>query len=145
MPIIYKKGNNQKSNISYEIFDEDNFVGSVEAAGNTAGEFLSVVMIDPNYHGKGVGFDAFKKVFAEINKNYPISKIIGSWHKNEEYTNYKNGMSTNMRIFQQCAVTHSDDESAANTPTGKWAKKLGFGNCKIISKSDQEVVVHFTK
>lgn len=143
--IRYELTQNLKVRRAYQIFDGDNFVGSVEGAGNSQGEFISVVMLDPKYHGKGIGFEAFNKMFNEINDNYPISKIIGSWHKNDEYKDFEDGMSTNLRMFFQNTGNQSDIDSAAKTPTGKWAKKMGFEKCKIISKSNDDVIVHFTK
>jgi hypothetical protein len=143
--IRYEQTENLKVRKAYQMFDGENFVGSVEGAGNNQGHFISVVMLDPNYHKKGIGFQAFNKMFNEINENYPITKIIGSWHKNDEYTDFENGMSTNLRMFFQNPNNQTDIESAKNTPTGKWAKELGFEKCEIISKSTEEVIVHFTK
>lgn len=143
--IRYELIQNLKSSRSYQIFDGDNFVGSVEGSGNSHGEFISIVMLAPEYHGKGIGFEAFNKMFNEINDNYPISKIIGSWHKNDEYKDFEGGMSTNLRIFFQNTGEQSDIDSAAKTPTGKWAQKIGFEKCKIILKNNHDVIVHFTK
>lgn len=143
--IRYELMQDLKKNRSYQIFDGDNYVGSVEGAGNSHGEFISVVMLDPKYHRKGIGFAAFNKMFNEINDNYPISTIIGSWHKNEEYKDFEDGMSANLKLFFQNTGNQSDIDRASKTPTSKWAKKMGFDKCEIVSKSNDDVIVHFTK
>lgn len=143
--IRYELIQNLKASRSYQIFDGGHYVGSVKGAGNSFGEFISIVMLDPKYHGKGIGFAAFNKMFNEINDNYPITKIIGSWHKSDEYKDFEDGMSTNLRFFFQNTGGQSDIDRASKTPTGKWAKKMGFDKCEIVSKSNDDVIVHFTK
>lgn len=55
-------------------------------------------------------------------------------------------MSTNLRIFKEnISNGMSESQSAFNTPTGKWVQKLGFTKCTVISNTNTDVKVVFSK
>jgi len=146
MIVNYEYTQDLRTRRGFNIFTEDNvFIGSAEGSGNVHGEFMSVIRVDPNFNGQGIGFNAFKHVLELIHASYPVTTIIGAWHKNDEYKDLPEGMSTNLLFFRNNLKTLSPADSALSTPTGKWASKLGFVNCTVVSQSVDEVIVHFTK
>lgn len=149
MKLIYTQTALSKNNdyVSYDITDEyDVQIGTAEGSGNQHGEFVSIIKIfNPQFYNMRLGLQFFKKVFNFININYPISLIKGSWHEGGEFKDFKNGMSSNLMIFKDNLKTMDPIESAIETPTGKWAKKMGFVKCDIITNTETEVIVHFTK
>lgn len=132
---------------SYNVLSVNNneFIGTAFAAGNNKFEFLSKIKISPSFRGQGLGFQIFKKLYDEINKDFKIETIRGEWHKNKDYEDCEDGMSTNLKIFQNYVKSKSSEDSAFETATGKWAKRLGYIHCKIVEESENEVKVHFTK
>lgn len=133
---------------SYHLFDEDdNEIGTIEGNANKYGELVSVVKVyDNKNQKKGFGFEAFKKVFCELNDEVPITKIVGSWHNGGEFQDFDEGMSTNLKIFLTCRKNKKDLKNCAfSTPTGKWAKKLGFNDCEIVLISSDVVNINFKK
>ena len=132
---------------SYYIKNEqDEDIGIVEGYGNEDGALLSKVKIyNPKYQGKGIGFEAFNKIFDEIDRIVPVKKIVGSWSSGDEFKNFEDGMSTNLKVFLESSKTENEKNSAYLTPTGKWAQRLGFKNCEILSNSKDEVMVVFSK
>lgn len=132
----------------YSIQDQNKSqIGIVEGYVNKYGELISVVKIfDPSNQQKGWGFEAFKKVFQEINSKVEIKIIKGSWHSGGEFHDFEDGQSSNLKIyFENLHSGKSAEESAMITPTGKWAQKLGFNVCEIQSASLDEVHVNFRK
>jgi hypothetical protein len=140
-----KKGDRLKR--SYSIIDDnEKVIGSIEGYCNEYGDLVAVVKIYPGHQKKGLGFEAFKKIFDELNSVVPIKRIIGSWHRGGEFGFFEDGMSTNMKIFLECLAHNENPEQCAfSTPTGKWAKQLGFTICKIVQKSLEDITVHFLK
>lgn len=136
-----------ESSISYTIVDDNSvLVGSAEGYVNEQGELISVIKIENAYQGLGYGFQAFKKIFHEFNEKIKINKIVGSWHVDEEFSCFEKSMSTNLKIFLECLNKTSDTERCAfKTPTGKWAIKLGFNQCKILRVENDHVLVEFFK
>jgi hypothetical protein len=132
---------------SYHITNEQGEdIGSVEGFGNEYGEITSVVKIyHPNYQQKGIGFTAFKKVFDEINEISPIQIIKANWHAGGEFKDFEDEMSTNLKVFNVKIKNESPEKSAFQTPTGKWAKSLGFLNVDIKLITENEVMIDFTK
>jgi hypothetical protein len=132
---------------SYHITNEQGEdIGTVEGYGDEFGELVSVVKIyHPNYQQKGVGYTAFKKVFDEINDAVQIQIIKGSWHAGGEFQDFEDGMSTNLKVFKDKLKNESPENSAFHTPTGKWAKTLGFLNTDVKLISEDEVIINFTK
>lgn len=130
---------------NYSIFENNNEVGYVTGDVGVENVLIATVNIFPKFQGEGKGFEAFEKVFNEINQVEQINTIRGVWCISEEYNHCENGMSTNLNEFQKHRQTKSDEESAFLTPTGKWVKKLGFNKLNIISISNQEVIVDFSK
>jgi hypothetical protein len=149
MNIIFNNDNpvGTKGLVSYHITNEKkDDIGTVEGAGNENGIFMSIVKIyNPNFQKNGLGFKSFKKVYDEINQTYPISIIKASWHKGGEFKDFKNGMSTNLLLFRKNSNKMNEEDNVFSTPTGKWAKKIGFNKYKIITDSDEEVVINFSK
>ncbi|WP_154654327.1 hypothetical protein [Rhodonellum psychrophilum] len=77
-------------------------IGTVEGFGNKYGELVSVVKIfHPNYQRNGYGFEAFEKIFNEINNVVPITIIKGSRHAGEEFQDIEDNMSTNLKVFKE--------------------------------------------
>ena len=132
---------------AYLIMDDDEWIGSVEGYLNQEGVLVSVVKLFSSlYRGKGIGFEAFRKVVDELNVVCPVQKIVGSWHQDEEFQYFEDGKSTNLKLFQEGIRNGLDEnESAFQTPTGKWARKLGFTKCKVVSKSNDSVTVYFER
>ena len=130
---------------SYQIKDNDKEIGSVEGYLIEYGVLVTVVKIfNPNYKKKGLGFAAFKKVFDELNGFISIKRIRGCWCSGGEFQDFENGMSTNLKVFTENLENGKDEQDCAFlTPTGKWAKKLGYSKCNIMSKSISEVTVDF--
>jgi hypothetical protein len=147
MNLSYHLMNTEKENSkNYTILNEkEEFVGSVEGFINEYGEFLPIVRINPEFQKKGIGFIAFHKVFKELGGEIAIKKIVGSWHKDEEFGDCEDGMSTNLRLFLNCLETDSPSNCAFKTATGKWANKLGFNKCNFLSKSSVSVYIEFYK
>lgn len=94
---------------------------------------------------KGFGFEAFSKVFDELNETTPIKRIKGSWHRDEEFQDFEEGMSANLKSFLIKEKGKSDEAAAYKTPTGKWAKRLGFNECVVISVSRESTQVDLKK
>ncbi len=130
---------------NYSIFENNNEVGYVTGEVGIENVLIATVNIFPEFQGRGIGFDAFEKIYYEINQVEQIKIIRGVWCVSEEYNHCENGMSSNLNEFQKHRQTKSDEESAFSTPTGKWVKKIGFNRINIISISNQEVIVDFFK
>ncbi len=136
------------NSIKYNIFESDSnlHVGYIEGYLANENTFISVVRIDPNFQGKRIGFEAFNKVFQELNTNNTITKICGTWHKDDEFSTCYDGMSTNLRVFKAELNNNTNlSECALKTPTGKWAKKLGFEMCEVMRNEETVVEVVFGK
>jgi len=137
-----------KKDAKYNIFtnDKKEHIGTIEGYILKNNDFFSVVRINPEFQGKGFGFEAFNKVFQELNAKNNITEIHGSWHKDEEFSDCIDGMSTNLKAFKEESKMKTNlSECAFITPTGKWAKKLGFNTCEILQNSDTTVKVVFKK
>lgn len=148
MSIIYVKTESiNDTYVSYQITNEaEEDIGTAEGSGNKNGEFVSIIKIyNPKFQRAGLGFHSFKKVFDEINSNYPVSLIKASWHKGGEFKDFEEGMSTNLLIFQRNLKTMSEEESVFSTPTGKWVKNIGYKNYNLLKNTDEEVILNFTK
>lgn len=159
MNIIYKKQDNELlfENISlepdplsrkYDITNENNdTIGTAEGYCNKYGELICVIKIfNPAFQKSGIGFGAFKKIYNELDSIIPIVTIIGSWHRDGEFQDFKDGMSTNMKIFiEENEKNPNKEEIAFLTPTGKWAKKLGYTKCEIKQNSTESILVYFMK
>jgi hypothetical protein len=146
MKITYYKHTSEKGSSSYTLLnDKEEQIGSVEGFVNEDGEFISVVRINPELQKLGLGYDAFLTVFNELNDIEEIKKIIGSWHKDAEFADCEDGMSTNLKIFLNCLNDTDPEKCVFQTATGKWAKKLGFSKCNILSKSKESAKIEFYK
>lgn len=133
--------NSRKKN--YILLENGVQIGSVEGGLYPDNMFITAINIFPDFQGKGIGYEVFEKVFNEINNFEKIEIIRGAWNKSEEYNHCDNGMSTNLNEFQKLRQTKSDEESVFLTPTGKWVRRLGFSNAKIIRISNNEVIVDY--
>ena len=146
MNILFTEISSGKSNISYILSTDDKKeIGTAE--GYIAKEdLIFVIHINEKYQNKGIGDKAVRKVYDELKKQNKISNIVGSWHKDEEFSYCQDGMSTNLRIFKEnISNGMSESQSAFNTPTGKWVQKLGFTKCTVISNTNTDVKVVFSK
>ena len=102
--------------------------------------------IDPKFHGLGIGNAAFKCAYEKLSKHSNIKFIAGNWVKSKEFKHLEGGCCTNFRIFRRGQNGGlSDHEAALETPTGKWAKALGFNKVAIISAKARSVEVRFYK
>lgn len=127
--------------------DQQETIGSVEGNVNNYGELVAVVKLyTEEYQKKGIGFYSFKRVFDELNNVVEIKTLKGCWCKDIEFQHFENGMSTNLKIFfSKRALGLTIEESAFETPTGKWAKKLGFAKCELKKCTEEEVWIDFKK
>lgn len=130
---------------NYNLIENNTEIGYITGDVDNENVLIATVNIFPNFQGRGIGFEAFEKVYNEINHVEQINTIRGIWCVSEEYNHCENGMSTNLNEFQKHRQSKSNEESAFLTPTGKWAKKLGFNEVNIISICNTEVIVDFSK
>ncbi len=130
--------------VSYAILSrEDDEIGLVEGWLNDEGGLTSVVMVNSEYQGMKIGYKSFIKVFEELNENIRIKYFKASWNSGDEYSDFEDGMSTNLRIFQNCKKNNDCNFCVFKTPTGKWMKKIGFNNFKINLITNEQVEVIF--
>lgn len=137
--------NNEKSK-TYNIHINTNLVGSIEGYLNDYGEVVLVTKVDPAHHGIGIGFEATRHVINELELFSPVVCIKASWSTGGEFEYCEGGKSSNLLIFENNLRNGlSEVEAAQNTPTGKWAKRLGFNQIEFVKVSKQEVLVNFNK
>jgi hypothetical protein len=109
-------------------------------------QLVSVIKVNPEFHKLGIGFNAFKLVFDHLSVNTQIKYIVGAWCKDDEFVYLPEGKSTNLLVFQSnLANGMSLEDAAINTPTGKWASKLGYGLAKVSNYDLESVEVLFFK
>lgn len=138
---LYEKNNS----VSYNILINSEEIGRIEGY-VIKGGFYSVIHIYNAHQKKGIGFYAFQKVFNELSTSNTINRIVGSWHSDGEFSYCEGGMSTNLNVYLKNIENNmTQEESALNTPTGKWAKKLGFNFCKVEKDNTDSVLVSFIK
>lgn len=139
--------NRPDNEISLQLLFNDEVASDVYGIVNDVGYLVSVIKIyKEELRNKGIGFKIFKYLFLTLG-GYPKIKVIcGSWHAGGEFQDYEDGRSTNLKSFKD-SIENGNDEviSAFSTPTGKWARKLGFNKCNIISNSIESVEVEFYK
>ena len=70
---LFEKNNS----VAYNILIGNKEIGRIEGY-VIKGVFYSVIHIDNSYQKKGIGFNAFQKVFNELNDSNTISRIVGS-------------------------------------------------------------------
>ena len=101
MELKYSEVSRSENSVSYSILSENNVqIGTIE--GYVSKESLITVLhIESEFQGQGIGYEAFKKVYYDLNEKTKILKIIGSWHKDDEFSYCENGMATNLRLFQE--------------------------------------------
>src|SRR5688500_3337370 len=83
-------------------------VGSAEGYLSSYGDLVTVIKINKELEGRGLGFKAFDKVFTELSLKGPIKRIIGGWHSGGEFSYCEGGMSTNLRLFKENIVKGLD-------------------------------------
>ena len=100
-PKYTKTSNSEKdgSYVEYEITVNNIKIGKIEGAGNKEGEFISIIKIESGFREKGYGFIAFREMFNEIDKNFPITSIKSSWNMNDQYLNEKKSNENNFIYF----------------------------------------------
>lgn len=130
----------------HEILDSNNQqIGSAKGyIGHE--ELVSVIKINPEYQKKSIGFQTFNKIYTELCLKTQMSIIAGSWHKDEKFSYCENGISTNFSLFHDnLKVGLFKKESAFNTPTGKWAQRIGYDKYEIKRMTSNDVYVTFYK
>ncbi|WP_277122673.1 hypothetical protein [Bacteroides ndongoniae] len=138
---LFEKNNS----VAYNILIGNKEIGRIEGY-VIKGGFYSVIHIDNSYQKKGIGFNAFQKVFNELNDSNTISRIVGSWHSDKEFAYCDEGKSTNLRVYlKNIEDGMTNEDSALNTPTGRWARKLGFNYCTVERNNTDSVLVSFIK
>jgi hypothetical protein len=122
------------------------FAGTAQGSLGLENELVSSIKIHPIFKNKGCGFFAFKKIFDILSENNDIGSIVGGWYKDEEFSHLEGGKSTNLLVFEQNLDNGlSPEDAAANTPTGKWAKRLGFKKVEVVRANSSNVEVVFMK
>jgi hypothetical protein len=146
MDILFQEVSCGEMSVSFLISDaqSNTQIGSAEGYLSQYGDLVTVIKINEELQGLGLGFQAFSKVFSELSSKGIIKRIIGGWHKGDEFSYCENGMSTNLRLFKDGVDRGIDPISSAwSTPTGKWAKKKGFTNCTVSSHTSESAEVIF--
>ena len=145
MAIKFTNRTTQLGVVEYQIKKlDDTKIGNIEGALKD-GCFICNLIIDIPFHKKSFGFKAFEMMYKEMNMLNPVQIIKGSWHKSPTFAAFSNGMSTNLEKYLESRIDQNQIDSAFSTPTGKWAKKLGFTKCKIITDIPNHVEVDFTR
>lgn len=131
--------------VSYSIMSSTGIQKGYAEGYLSAEDYLvSVINIFPDYTRKGIGRRAFEKVIFSLGGGQVIRGIYGSWHSGGEFNHLEFHMSTNLRIFNELLSQGYPLEAAAiQTPTGKWAKALGFLNVDMLNYSSEEASVLF--
>jgi len=135
--------------ISFDVFEAADFkvhMGQAEGYLGINHDLISVVKVFEGFEKRGYGEFFFKKIFDHFTSFTTVASIVGSWHRDEEFAYVEGGQSTNLTVFQNLiAEGFSNNEAALNTPTGKWASKLGYTNITFKQISAHEVSVRFSK
>jgi hypothetical protein len=77
-------------------------------------------------------------------KNPNYKGIRGRWEGADPQ--YIDGMSDNFKTFKDAKLVNKSDAAAAfETWTGKQAQKQGFIKAKVVTDSDNLVLIEFTK
>jgi len=138
-----------ESSLSFIAFEDTSLDVQIGAAEGYIGkdqQLTMVVKVYNGFHQKGIGYFFFTKVFEHFSNFQPVNTINGSWSKDAEFSYCEDGESTNLKVFKSLVKSgYSMEEAALNTPTGKWARKLGYNQVKILSVSDENVNVSFTR
>ncbi|WP_324756387.1 hypothetical protein [Sphingobacterium thalpophilum] len=128
------------------IYGSNDIPQIVMAEGDLANGELGFVIkiLELEYLNQGLGFQVFNLIvdhFGLVN----INTICGSWHADDEFAHFENGMSTNLLIYKRSLENFSREEAAFLTPTGKWVKRLGFNHVSFIEDNASSVVVKFRR
>lgn len=131
---------------SYQILDlNKKEIGYIQGFVSNRGQLICIIKIfKKEYRNKGIGFAGFKILFDELDKKKSINTIMGGWNAGGEFADYEEGMSTNLKVFnEKIRLGFIPKDAAIATPTGKWAQKLGFTNVEIRNQSKENVEVSF--
>jgi hypothetical protein len=135
------------NSISGHIFipNVDEPIGSYEGRIGIRNELVSVIKVHNQYRRIGLGFKAFDKVFKTLSQHTKILTIVGAWYKDEEFSYLPEGKSTNLLAYQNQINKGEHPQLAAfRTPTGRWAKSLGYIKARVVSANEDSVQVAFT-
>ncbi len=126
------------------IYGSNDIPQIVMAEGYLANGELGFVIkiLELEYLNQGLGFQVFNLIVDHFGLAN-ITTICGSWHADDEFAHFENGMSTNLLIYKRSLENFSPEEAAFLTPTGKWAKILGFNHVYFIKDTASSVVVKF--
>ncbi|WP_130855200.1 hypothetical protein [Olivibacter jilunii] len=109
------------------------------------GELVFVLKIlDEALRCKGIGREVFLTIVEKFGSDN-IRSIRGSWHADAEFSEFEDGMSTNLLIFKSKLGIFTPEEAAFCTPTGKWAGSIGFQKVKVLVNTVKSVEVQFLK
>ncbi len=145
--IEFKEYIKKDSSISFCLFNSNyEQVGDAYGSISDFGHLTCAIKIynDENQQN-GVGFRAFKEIFDYLNSKSQVKIIHASWHQDQEFIDYEQGMSTNLRLFLECYEKGGTPKDCARlTPTGKWAAKLGYTAVNVVSFNNRETHVEFS-
>lgn len=128
----------------YSINKEDKIQISGDLVDATKELCFTIKILDDGLMGKGLGREAFTLIINYFGLG-KIDTICGSWNKDEEFSFFEDGMSTNLKVFISNLDKMNPEEAALSTPTGKWASSFGYTNANVIINTENEVRVNFTK
>jgi hypothetical protein len=124
----------------------DEPIGSYEGNVGIRDELISIIKVNEQYRELGIGFKAFDRVFKALSQHTKILTIVGAWYKDEEFSYLPEGKSTNLLAYQNQINEGEHPQIAAfNTPTGRWARRLGFDKAYVVSANEKNVQVAFVK
>jgi hypothetical protein len=127
------------------IFHNEVPIGSYEGR-RIRDQLHTVIKLNDDFRHQGLGFKAFVRVYQAINEVMVIETIVGAWYKHDEFIDEQEGKSSNLLLYQEAVRDGiAPTEAALQTPTGKWASRLGFSNVEILRDDSENVEVHFTK
>lgn len=109
------------------------------------GELGFVIKImEHEYLNQGLGYQIFNLIVEHFGLEN-INTICGSWHSDAEFAYFENEMSTNLLVYRRNLEHFPAEEAAFRTPTGKWARRLGFNEIYFRENNLNSVVVEFSR
>jgi len=139
----------ENARLYFESFDDCSktiAIGSAEGYIGNNQQLITVIKVYDGFQKSGVGFELFYRVFEYFSQIQPILTIVGTWSNDSEFSYCEGGESTNLKVFKTLTSDHfTKEEAALNTPTGKWAKKLGYDKVKVLIIREDQVTVEFSQ
>ncbi|WP_461789720.1 hypothetical protein [Pedobacter sp.] len=139
----------EENKISFYLYADPEMtkmIGMAEGYIGHHSELITVIKVTNEYQKQGFGFKLFLEVFEHLSEINDIKTVIGSWSKDDEFSYCEKGQSTNLSLFQEFKKKGlTDSEAAFSTPTGKWAKQIGYNKATFGNIQVHNVEVFFTK